>query len=76
MKEYAMLHSKGSGDIMINPFHGPLSIQYLFGKENVHMDILKEEPEYVGNILLDAYLASNKFTKSIETSSAIIFRIA
>jgi len=56
MKEYVRLHKYETGNIIINPFNGPLDVEEMFD------DINAEQPLYVGNVFQDAIIASNKFS--------------
>jgi len=56
MKEYVRMHLYGTNNVIINPFNGPLNVEELIN------DVNSLQPFYVGNVLLDAIMASNKLS--------------
>ena len=63
MEEYVRLNEYGTANIMINPFNAPLNVEEMFESTD-YADLT--QPKYKGNIVLDAVLASNKFSNSFD----------
>ena len=61
MKEYVMFEDGSSQNVMLNPFNAPISAEETFVSMKIEGD---EKFEYRGNLLVDAYIASNKFSNS------------